>query len=104
VYVENSLTQISKGGVEPMSAGDKSGYGLSLFRKGASKREKQFQVGWTLFFVFVFLLQVWPLYIIGNRTYPLVLGMPFSMFWVVLCIIINFAGLLVMYNSETKRR
>lgn len=45
----------------------------------------------------VFLMQVFPLYSLGNRVEPFVLGMPFSMFWIVLWIVIQFVGLLGFY-------
>jgi hypothetical protein len=40
------------------------------------------------------------LYIVANRVQPMVLSMPFSMFWVVLWIVINFAGLVVLMGQE----
>ncbi len=56
---------------------------------------------WVVYFVIAFLAVIWPLYTIGNRIYPLVLGMPFSMFWIVLWIVITFIGLLIKHYQES---
>jgi hypothetical protein len=37
-----------------------------------------------------------------NRIEPLVLGLPFSMFWIVLWVAIVFAGLLLLNRLETR--
>lgn len=59
--------------------------------------------GWFIgFALVVFLMQVFPLYAIANHARPIVLGMPFSMFWVVLWIFIQFVGLLVFYRLSKK--
>ena len=49
-----------------------------------------------------FLMQVFPLYAIGNRALPIVLGMPFSMFWIVMWISIQFIGLVIFYRLWEK--
>ena len=76
------------------------GYGLQLFRTGSTPEGKKRQVFWFLYFAVVFLAQVWPLYMVANRVQPMVLSMPFSMFWVVLWIVINFAGLVILMGQE----
>ncbi|AZR74860.1 hypothetical protein BBF96_07580 [Anoxybacter fermentans] len=58
---------------------------------------------WFCYFLICLLAQIWPIYLIGNRLYPFVLGMPFSMFWVVLWIVIIFIGLLIKFNQEYRR-
>lgn len=46
-------------------------------------------------FVFVFLALMWPLYLPAARVRPLVLGMPFSLFWIAALLVASFAVLLV---------
>jgi len=74
--------------------------GLFIFWKGAAPEERRRKVIWTAFFVLVFCAQVWPLYLVGNRVKPMVLGMPFSMFWIALWIVISFFGLVIMNKYE----
>ena len=71
--------------------------------KGGIMKRKFSEIFWFFFFLIAFLAQVWPLYLIANRVYPLVLGMPFSMFWIALWIVIIFIGLIAKYNQEYSR-
>jgi len=85
-----------------MNADSNAGYRLQLFRKDATPAGRRRQVFWFIYFVVVFLAQVWPVYTLANRVYPLVLGMPFSMFWVAMWIVLNFVGLVIMYRQEQR--
>ena len=55
-----------------------------------------------LFSLLILFLLVFPLFSIGNKVYPLIFGMPFSLFWIVSCIIIQFVGIIVflLYDKE----
>jgi hypothetical protein len=74
--------------------------GLVFFPKEWSPKQKKRAIFWFLFFTVVFLANIWPLYLVANSATPFVLGMPFSMFWIILWIVIGFIGLLIMYRSE----
>lgn len=50
------------------------------------------------------LMMVFPFYSIVNRAEPFVMGLPFSMFWVVLWIVIEFVGFIAAYNWEYRGR
>ncbi|KAA0561800.1 DUF3311 domain-containing protein [Bacillus sp. CH30_1T] len=50
-----------------------------------------------------FLLLVFPLFSIGNRATPIIMGMPFSIFWVILWIIITFLIVLVLYRIDPDK-
>ncbi|WP_175989461.1 DUF3311 domain-containing protein [Bacillus sp. Marseille-Q1617] len=50
-----------------------------------------------------FLLLIFPLFSIGNRAAPVVMGMPFSVFWVILWIIITFLIVLVLYRIDPDK-
>lgn len=60
-------------------------------------------------FVFVLglvclLMMIFPLYAIANRADPFVMGLPFSMLWVVLWILVEFVGFIAAYNWEYRGR
>ena len=74
--------------------------GFCVFPKGYPAKEKKRSIFWFMFFLLVFLAHIWPLFMVGNRVAPYILGMPFSMFWIVLWTFIGFVGLLAMYKSE----
>ncbi|MGR3764503.1 DUF3311 domain-containing protein [Rossellomorea sp. NS-SX7] len=50
-----------------------------------------------------FLLLIFPLFSIGNRATPVVMGMPFSVFWVILWIIITFLIVLALYRIDPDK-
>lgn len=58
----------------------------------------------TILGIVCMLMMVFPLYSIANVAEPFVLGLPFSMFWIVLWIVIEFAGFIAVYNWEYKGR
>ena len=55
-----------------------------------------------LFSVLVLLLLIFPLYKYGNSATPLVLGIPFSLFWIIFCIAFQFVGIIIFlfYDKE----
>ncbi|MGM0852867.1 MAG: DUF3311 domain-containing protein [Bacillota bacterium] len=53
--------------------------------------------------IFPFLLLIFPLFSIGNRATPIIMGMPFSVFWVILWIIITFLIVLVLYRIDPDK-
>ncbi len=48
-----------------------------------------------LFSVLILLLLIFPFFEIGNRVNPFILGMPFSLFWIITCIIFQFIGIVI---------
>ncbi|MEX0974493.1 MAG: hypothetical protein WD024_03945 [Bacillota bacterium] len=54
--------------------------------------------------VICMLALVFPLYSVANRADPFVLGLPFSMFWIVLVIAVEFVGFIAAYRWEYKGR
>lgn len=50
-----------------------------------------------LFFIIVFLATMWPVYPVFNRIEPFVVGMPFSLFYVLGLTIVSFTVLLVFH-------
>lgn len=59
--------------------------------------------GGTILFFLLFVGAVtWPGMILGNRTFPLVLGLPFSMVWIASWVLASFLVLLVLDLSEGR--
>lgn len=74
--------------------------GLVFFRKDTDEKIKKRSIFWFFYFLVCTLATVWPIYPIANRVYPLVLGMPLSMFWIVLWICITFIGAFAKFKQE----
>lgn len=45
---------------------------------------------------------VWPGYLLGARISPYVLGLPFSIVWLVGCIAVVFAALLLTFRADMR--
>ena len=45
---------------------------------------------------------VWPGYLLGARISPYVLGLPFSLVWLVLCILAVFIALLLTFRADMR--
>jgi len=55
-----------------------------------------------VFFVLVLLAVTWPGALLFRRAEPLVLGLPFSLFWPVLLIVLSWAVLLGLDAAESR--
>jgi len=51
-----------------------------------------------------FLMLVFPFFEVGNRATPIVMGLPFSFFWVILWIVITFVALIVLYSLDPENK
>ncbi|ADL12335.1 hypothetical protein [Acetohalobium arabaticum] len=72
-----------------------------FFPDTISEKKKKQSIFWVIYFAIVILAQVWPIYLIGNRIHPIILGMPFSMVWIVIWTgVFAFIGLLIRYKQE----
>jgi uncharacterized membrane protein YfcA len=45
---------------------------------------------------------IWPGYLLGARVAPYVLGLPFSLIWLVLCIVVVFVALLLTFRADMR--
>ncbi|WP_419934940.1 hypothetical protein [Candidatus Palauibacter sp.] len=55
------------------------------------------------FYVLLFVALVWPIYPLFATIEPRVLAMPFSLFYVVVCLLLSFFALFAFYLWERKR-
>lgn len=47
---------------------------------------------------------VWPGYLLGARISPYILGLPFSIVWLVGCILVVFVALLLTFRADMRLR
>ncbi len=47
---------------------------------------------------------VWPGYLLGARIEPYILGLPFSLVWLTLCIAVVFVALLLTFRADMRAR
>jgi hypothetical protein len=55
-----------------------------------------------LFFILFVLAVTWPGMVPFNRIDPLILGLPFSMFWIALWVFLSFLVLLLVHGRERR--
>lgn len=60
--------------------------------------------GAILFFILFVVAVTWPGMILGNRIFPLVLGLPFSMFWIASWVVLSFLVLVFLDRAEGRAR
>jgi hypothetical protein len=79
----------------------KSGYGITIFKPQTPRRVKIRKLTFLVIFCFILLIQVF-YWVFANRVEPVLLGMPFGMFYIVLFIGIEFIMLVILYFIESK--
>ena len=57
------------------------------------KKKDKINLYFFLFSIFILALLIFPVYNVGNRVDPFIFGIPFSLFWIVACIFIQFIGI-----------
>ena len=58
------------------------------------KKKDKINFYFFLFSTFILFLLIFPIYNVGNKVDPFIFGMPFSLFWIIACILIQFVGIL----------
>ncbi|WP_420438046.1 hypothetical protein [Candidatus Palauibacter sp.] len=72
-------------------------------RRAKTPDRKPVAVAVAVFYVLLFLALVWPVYPWFATIEPRVLAMPFSLFYVVVCLLLSFFALFAYYVWERKR-
>lgn len=69
-------------------------------------KQRTFNTIYVVVCTLAFLPLIFPLYELANQALPLVLGLPFNFFWVVLWVVIVFVAVIVLYfvDPENKER
>ncbi|MGW8268753.1 MAG: hypothetical protein ACWGSQ_20475 [Longimicrobiales bacterium] len=60
--------------------------------------------GAVVFFLLFVAAVTWPGMMLGNRIFPLVLGLPFSMVWIASWVVLSFMVLVVLDHWEGRAR
>ncbi len=74
-----------------------------IFSSTLSKVERRIYGAATVVFIGVFLATMWPIYPLFNRIRPFVLGMPASLFYLLVLVFVGFFSLLALYRWEDGR-
>ncbi len=74
-----------------------------IFPSTLSKVERRVYGAATVVFIGVFLATMWPIYPLFNRIRPFVLGMPASLFYLLVLVFVGFFSLLALYRWEDGR-
>ena len=80
---------------------ENDGYGITVFRPGTPPGVKGRGIIFFIILCLIILIQAF-YFLFANSVKPFVLGMPFSMFFIVLFIAIEFVALLILYFAEAK--
>ncbi len=71
-----------------------------LFPPGTDPARRRRRTVFLAVYVAIALLLIWPVYPLFSSAFPLVLGLPFSLAWVVTALGLMFGALLWLFRSE----
>ena len=71
-----------------------------MAEQGKSRQSSRWFI---IFVVAIALVMIFPIFGLANRVEPRVLGMPFSMFWVVFWIGVEFIVLIAFFLNDEKK-
>jgi len=74
--------------------------GLVLFPPGTSPAKKRRRLIFVAVYLAIVAMVVWPVYPVFSGVFPLILGLPLSLAWVVLALALCFAALAALYLTE----
>ena len=74
--------------------------GLRLFRTGTPTVYRRRRLAFLVYGVLVVAMLLWPVYPRFGDAFPLVLGLPFSLAWLLGALTLMFVGLLALYLTE----
>ncbi len=76
--------------------------GLVLFRAGTAPARRRRRVIFVAIYLVVAALLVWPIFPMFSGIRPMILGLPFSLAWVIIALSVMFAALLWLFRSEDQ--
>ncbi len=83
------------------ASSERDDYGVVLFKPGTPKSTKVRGIFFFIVFCLIILVQAF-YWVFANKVLPIVLGMPFGMFFIVLFIAIEFVALVFLYILESS--
>ncbi|ARJ39667.1 hypothetical protein CSV71_02825 [Sporosarcina sp. P21c] len=66
--------------------------------------KKKFNTIYIVIVTIPFLLLIFPLFELANRATPIIMGLPFSFFYIILVILITFLGVLILYRFDPDHK
>ena len=75
---------------------------LTLFPPGTDPARRRRRKVFLAIYVAIVLLLTWPVYPFFSQAFPLVLGLPFSLAWVVAALVLMFGTLVWLYRSDEE--
>ena len=87
----------------PASENNGSRRGFRVFSSKLDARERRIYGAVTLVFVGTFFAVQWPIYTWFSRIRPFVFGIPFSLLFLVILLVVCFFSLLALYRWEDGR-
>jgi hypothetical protein len=73
-----------------------------IFSTSLSARERLVYGAVTVLFIGGFFATIWPIYPLFNRIRPFVLGIPFSLFYLIILVGVCFGAMLALYIWEDR--
>lgn len=73
---------------------------LALFPPGGEPARRRRRLTFVAIYVATAAMLTWPAYTLFSGTFPLVLGLPLSLVWVILALAVIFFALAWLYRSE----
>lgn len=80
---------------------ERKNYGITIFSSDTPSGEKMRKIIFFIGFCLIILIQAC-YWLFANSVEPIIIGLPFGLFFVVLFIAIEFAALLVLYFIEAE--
>ena len=77
---------------------------IRVFGSHLSRRQRRVYGAVAAFYVVAAIGMTWPVYSLFGRARPLILGMPFSLFYLACFVIASFAVLLALYLWEGRQQ
>lgn len=66
--------------------------------------KKKFNTIYIVIVTIPFLLLIFPLFELANRATPIVMGLPFSFFYIILLILLTFLGVVILYRFDPDHK
>ncbi len=76
--------------------------GLVLFRPGTDPARRRRRIIFVAIHLVVAAFLVWPIFPMFSGIRPMILGLPFSLAWVIMTLSVMFAALLWLFRSEDQ--
>ncbi len=74
-----------------------------IFSSKLTRTERLVYGAVTVFFILSCLVTIWPIYPYFSHALPLVLGLPFGLFFLAVVLVVSFSALLAVYLWEGRR-